>query len=73
MVENGQNLTLKDFNFNLTADRYMYIDPKDGIVLTTKSADGKSDNFVQLVRAEDKSKNVRCEPYGHSNQAGRKS
>lgn len=68
--QNGQNVTLKDFNFNLTADGYMYIDPKDGIVLTTKSADGKSDNFVQLVRAEDKSKNVDASRTGTATKPG---
>lgn len=68
--QNGQNLTLKDFNFNLTADGYMYIDPKDGIVLTTKSADGKSDNFVQLVRATDKSKNVNPTRAGNATKPG---
>lgn len=50
--QNGQNLTLKDFNFNLSADGYMYIDPVEGIVLTTKGADG--DHIVNLGRVEDK-------------------
>ena len=33
---NGHNLTLKDLNFNISADGYMYIDPTEGIVLATK-------------------------------------
>ncbi len=50
---NNHNLTLKDFNFNLAADGYMYIDRTEGIVLTTKARDG-SDNYVDLARVEDK-------------------
>ncbi|WP_353142646.1 DUF6160 family protein [Acinetobacter pragensis] len=52
--QNGQNLTSKDFNFNFTADGYMYIDADEGIVLTTKSRDGNTDHIVSLDRVEDK-------------------
>ncbi len=52
--QNGQSLTLKDFNFNLIADGYMYLDPKEGIVLTTKSADGSTNHYIELGRVEDK-------------------
>ena len=51
---NGQNLTAQDFNFNFSADGYMYIDPSEGIVLATKSQDGKTDHIVSLDRVEDK-------------------
>lgn len=51
---NGQNLTAQDFNFNFSADGYMYIDPAEGIVLATKSQDGKTDHIVSLDRVEDK-------------------
>lgn len=51
---NGQDLTAKDFNFNFSADGYMYIDPSEGIVLATKSQDGKTDHIVSLDRVEDK-------------------
>ena len=61
---NGQNLTAKDFNFNFSADGYIYIDPTEGIVLTTKSEDGKKDHIVTLGRVEDKT-NV------HSSRAGK--
>ena len=60
---NGQTLTAKDFNFNFAADGYMYIDPTEGIVLTTKSQDGAKDHVVTLGRVEDKT-NV------HSSRAG---
>lgn len=68
--QNGQNLTLKDFNFNFSADGYMYIDPKDGIVLTTKSADGKSDNFIDLGRVSDKNTNVHSSRTGTATKPG---
>ncbi|AXY60826.1 DUF6160 family protein [Acinetobacter sp. WCHAc010052] len=48
---NDQQLTLKDFNFNFAADGYMYIDPKEGIVLTTKN--GNSDHVINLGRVSD--------------------
>lgn len=51
---NGQDLTAQDFNFNFSADGYMYIDPSEGIVLATKSQDGKTDHIVSLDRVEDK-------------------
>ena len=51
---NGQNLTAQDFNFNFSADGYMYIDSSEGIVLATKSQDGKTDHIVSLDRVEDK-------------------
>ncbi|OAL78640.1 hypothetical protein AY606_09600 [Acinetobacter sp. SFB] len=51
---NNHNLTLKDFNFNFSADGYMYIDRNEGIVLTTKATDG-SDNLVDLERVKDNS------------------
>ncbi|MQW91422.1 hypothetical protein GFH30_09925 [Acinetobacter wanghuae] len=47
--QNGQNLTLKDFNFNLSADGYMFIDPDNGIILETRDAG----NFVELNRVKD--------------------
>lgn len=47
--QNGQNLTLKDFNFNLSADGYMFIDPDNGIILETRDVG----NFVELNRVED--------------------
>ncbi|AYA69429.1 hypothetical protein CDG62_14530 [Acinetobacter sp. WCHA55] len=50
--QNNQDLTLKDFNFNLSADGYLYIDETEGIVLTSKSSVG--DNIVVLGRVEDK-------------------
>ena len=67
---NGNSLVLKDFNFNLSADGYMYIDPKDGIVLTTMSADGQTDNFVELGRVEDKSSNVHSSRTGAATKPG---
>ncbi len=45
-------LTLKDFNFNLSADGYLYIDETEGVVLTSKGSVG--DNIVVLGRVEDK-------------------
>ncbi|OTG62996.1 hypothetical protein B9T29_04725 [Acinetobacter sp. ANC 3903] len=51
---NNNNLILKDFNFNLAADGYLYIDRNEGIVLTTKARDG-SDNLVDLGRVQDTS------------------
>lgn len=52
--QNGQNLTLKDFNFNFSADGYLYIDRDEGIVLTTKSQDGNTGHIVNLGRVEDR-------------------
>lgn len=50
--QNNQDLTLKDFNFNLSADGYLYIDETEGVVLTSKGSVG--DNIVVLGRVEDK-------------------
>lgn len=50
--QNNQDLTLKDFNFNLSADGYLYIDETEGVVLTSKGSVG--DNLVVLGRVEDK-------------------
>ncbi|MDM1250682.1 hypothetical protein HXZ77_06000 [Acinetobacter johnsonii] len=50
--QNNQDLTLKDFNFNLSADGYLYIDETEGVVLTSKGSVG--DNNVVLGRVEDK-------------------
>ncbi len=50
---NGQWLTLKDFNFNFSADGYLYLDQNDGIALTTKSRDGQTDHIVNLTPATD--------------------
>ncbi|MFW1743815.1 DUF6160 family protein [Acinetobacter johnsonii] len=50
--QNNQDLTLKDFNFNLSADGYLYIDETEGVVLTSKGSIG--DNIVVLGRVEDK-------------------
>ena len=50
--QNNQDLTLKDFNFNLSADGYLYIDETEGVVLTAKRSVG--DNIVVLGRVEDK-------------------
>ncbi|MDM1770803.1 DUF6160 family protein [Acinetobacter indicus] len=50
---NGQNLTLKDFNFNLSADGYMYLDQDEGIVLATKNSPTGQDHIVNLGRVED--------------------
>lgn len=50
--KNNQDLTLKDFNFNLSADGYLYIDETEGVVLTSKGSVG--DNIVVLGRVEDK-------------------
>ncbi|WP_374666674.1 DUF6160 family protein [Acinetobacter sp.] len=52
--QNGQAVTAKDFNFNFAADGYMYVDSSEGMVLTTKSRDGKTDHVVTLGRVEDK-------------------
>jgi len=52
--QNGQNLTLKDFNFNFSADGYLYIDRDEGIVLATKSQDGNTGHIVNLGRVEDR-------------------
>ncbi len=52
---NGKNLTLKDFNFNFSADGYMYLDSNEGIVITTKSRDGNTDHIVNLDRVADSS------------------
>ena len=50
--QNNQDLILKDFNFNLSADGYLYIDETEGVVLTSKGSVG--DNIVVLGRVEDK-------------------
>lgn len=50
--QNNQDLTLQDFNFNLSADGYLYIDETEGVVLTSKGSVG--DNLVVLGRVEDK-------------------
>lgn len=50
--QNNQDLTLNDFNFNLSADGYLYIDETEGVVLTSKGSVG--DNIVVLGRVEDK-------------------
>lgn len=50
--QGDQNLTLKDLNFNLSADGYLYIDDAEGIVLTSKGSLG--DNLIVLGRVEDK-------------------
>lgn len=50
--QNNQDLTLKDFNFNLSADGYLYIDETEGVVLTSRGSVG--DNIVVLGRVEDK-------------------
>jgi hypothetical protein len=50
---NGHNLTLKDLNFNISADGYMYIDPTEGIVLATKSKNGATDHVIELGRVSD--------------------
>lgn len=50
---NQRNLTLKDLNFNLSADGYMYIDPTEGLVLTTKSKDGAADHMIEMGRVSD--------------------
>ena len=50
--QNNQDLTLKDFNFNLSADGYLYIDETEGVVLASKGSVG--DNIVVLGRVEDK-------------------
>ena len=50
--QNNQDLTLKDFNFNLSADGYLYIDETEGVVLISKGSVG--DNIVVLGRVEDK-------------------
>ena len=63
--QNGQNLTLKDFNFNFSADGYLYIDRDEGIVLTTKSQDGNTDHIVNLGRVEDQTD-------VHASRAGRR-
>ncbi|CAB1216198.1 DUF6160 family protein [Acinetobacter bouvetii] len=52
---NNHNLTLKDFNFNLSADGYMYLQQGEGIVLTTKSKDGTENHLVDLGRVTDTS------------------
>ncbi|MCW8037661.1 MULTISPECIES: DUF6160 family protein [Acinetobacter] len=51
---NSKYLTLNDFNFNISADGYLYIDRDEGIVLTTKAADG-TDHIVNLGRVADNS------------------
>ena len=51
-VQNNQELTLKDFNFNLSADGYLYIEQTEGVVLTSKGSAG--DNLILLGRVEDK-------------------
>lgn len=51
-AQGNQNLTLKDLNFNLSADGYLYIDEAEGIVLTSKGRVG--DNLITLGRVEDK-------------------
>ena len=50
---NGQSLTLKDFNFNFSADGYLYLDQNEGIALTTKSKDGQTDHLVNLTPVTD--------------------
>lgn len=48
----GENsLILNDFNFNFAGQGYMYIDPDEGVVLTTRN--GSQDHYVDLKRAED--------------------
>ncbi|MFZ7792279.1 DUF6160 family protein [Acinetobacter lwoffii] len=48
----GENsLILNDFNFNFAGQGYMYIDPDEGVVLTTRN--GNQDHYVDLKRAED--------------------
>ncbi|WP_180083074.1 DUF6160 family protein [Acinetobacter sp. YH12102] len=48
----GENsLILNDFNFNFAGQGYMYIDPNEGVVLTTRN--GNQDHYVDLKRVED--------------------
>ncbi len=48
----GENsLILNDFNFNFAGQGYLYIDPAEGVVLTTRN--GNQDHYVDLKRAED--------------------
>ncbi|WP_216934754.1 MULTISPECIES: DUF6160 family protein [unclassified Acinetobacter] len=48
----GENsLILNDFNFNFAGQGYLYIDPDEGVVLTTRN--GNQDHYVDLKRTED--------------------
>lgn len=47
-------LILKDFNFNFSGDGYLYLDPTDGVVLSTnKKSDVSSSNSVVLGDVDD--------------------